>query len=126
MPVAVSVAFTCAFGTELPDGSVTVPLMAPRNVCAFTATPKLKITITASNNRLILPPPLFDFQSSSPAPGLNRPHNTLLLQAVLCRPHAPALKVTSPQKHKRHSAPGSTVPLLSTIEEEKPARAKMA
>src|SRR6267142_2272855 len=57
MPVATSVAFTCAFGTELPDGSVTVPLIAPRKVCAFAATPKVKIITTARNNRLILPPP---------------------------------------------------------------------
>ncbi len=61
MPVVLSVAFTCAFGTELPDGSVTVPLMAPRNVCAFAPTPNVKITNNARNNRLILPPPLIEF-----------------------------------------------------------------
>ena len=33
-PVAASVAFTWALGTTRPEGSVTVPLMAPRNVCA--------------------------------------------------------------------------------------------
>src|SRR5438309_177981 len=38
MPVAFSVALTVAPGTSAPDGSVTVPLMAPRNVwaCAFS------------------------------------------------------------------------------------------
>src|SRR5712664_3740765 len=61
MPVLVSVAFTCALGTELPDGSDTVPLMAPRNVCAFAPTPNVKITNNARNNRLILPPPLIEF-----------------------------------------------------------------
>src|SRR6202011_3783561 len=37
-PVPVLVAFTLAPATTAPDGSVTVPLMAPRNVWAFPAT----------------------------------------------------------------------------------------
>src|SRR5258705_10827108 len=40
--VAVSVAFTCAFGTTAPAGSITVPLIAPRNVCEFSG-------VTANN-----------------------------------------------------------------------------
>src|SRR6266571_2854510 len=49
MPVATSVAFTVAFGTTPPDGSVTVPLIVPRNVCAFPATASdntIRIAIT--------------------------------------------------------------------------------
>src|SRR5690242_9805087 len=38
MPVVVSVALTVALGTTPPDGSVTVPLMAPRKVWALAAT----------------------------------------------------------------------------------------
>jgi hypothetical protein len=38
MPVPVLVAFTLAPATTAPDGSVKVPLMAPRNVWAFPAT----------------------------------------------------------------------------------------
>src|ERR1700737_2136194 len=38
MPVPVLVAFPLAPATTAPDGSVTVPLIAPRNVWAFPAT----------------------------------------------------------------------------------------
>src|SRR5579863_9866183 len=57
MPVATSVAFTWALGTEPPEGSVTVPLIAPRKVCAFIANPKDKMITTARNNRFMLSPP---------------------------------------------------------------------
>src|SRR5439155_532462 len=39
MPVAFSVALTLALGTNAPDGSNTVPLMAPRKVCALALGP---------------------------------------------------------------------------------------
>src|SRR6266849_3391226 len=64
IPVAVSVAFTCAFGTELPDGSVTVPLMAPRNVWAFAAKLKVRITSTTRNNLRIHTPPDRDLRAT--------------------------------------------------------------
>src|SRR6266576_1703522 len=61
MPVALSVAFTAAFGTTAPDGSVTVPLIAPRNVCAFTPTANDKTTRIAKTRRFIIStPPLRD------------------------------------------------------------------
>src|SRR5258708_14591032 len=57
MPVELSVAFTCAFGTEAPEGSVTVPLIAPRNVCAFTPTASDKTTRIAKTRRFIFSTP---------------------------------------------------------------------
>src|SRR5882757_4018783 len=39
MPVALLTALTWAPGTTAPDGSVTVPLIAPRNVCAVAGSP---------------------------------------------------------------------------------------
>ena len=40
IPVAVFAAFTLAPATTAPDGSVTLPLIAPRNVCAYPVTEK--------------------------------------------------------------------------------------
>src|SRR5712671_1971139 len=61
MPVALSVAFTAALGTTAPDGSVTVPLIAPRNVCASAATASDKTTRIAKTRRFIIStPPLRD------------------------------------------------------------------
>src|SRR6266571_3542712 len=57
MPVAVSVAFTWAFGTTAPDGSVTVPLIAPRNVWAFVAAASANITGAAKRKRLMFVTP---------------------------------------------------------------------
>src|SRR5882762_9141834 len=122
IPVALSVAFTCAFGTELPDGSVTVPLIAPRNVCAFAVTPKVKIITTARNNRLILPPPNQFSEQLVSAHGLHLP--------CCCKPtsanHTPLLQERTTPKTQIRAAPGCTAPVLSTIEEENPARANMA
>src|SRR5216684_4286585 len=53
MPVALSVAFTAALGTDAPDGSVTVPLIVPRNVWAFAATASDKTTRIAKTRRFI-------------------------------------------------------------------------
>src|SRR5580698_3508672 len=49
--VATLVAFTLAPATTAPDGSVTVPLMAPRNVCAYPVAP----SSTSTMNRLSRP-----------------------------------------------------------------------
>src|SRR6266851_3666246 len=57
MPVLLSVALTAAFGTTAPDGSVTAPLIAPRNVCAFAATPSDKTTRIAKTRRFIISTP---------------------------------------------------------------------
>src|SRR5206468_12898209 len=43
-PVPLFVALTLAPATTAPDGSVTVPLMAPRNVCAYPNTPSSTTT----------------------------------------------------------------------------------
>src|SRR5579859_4391836 len=53
-PVATSVALTCAFGTTAPDGSLTVPLMAPRNVWALAAIVTLSRTNKTKSRHLIL------------------------------------------------------------------------
>src|SRR5260221_899825 len=115
MPVALSVAFTVAFGTELPDGSVTVPLIAPRNVCAFAANPKLKIiSSTARKNRFILPPPdRFSEQLASPRPLL--PRAATLTSAN----HTPLFEKNHSPKTHHHAAPGCTASLPSTMEERK-------
>src|SRR5260370_26372419 len=65
MLVAVSVAFTWAFGTTAPDGSVTVPLIAPRNVWAFVAAASANITVAARRKRLmfVTPTGISDFNS---------------------------------------------------------------
>src|SRR5436309_14412504 len=57
IPVALSVALTAAFGTTPPDGSVTVPLIAPRNVCAFTPTASDNTTRIAKTRRFIVSTP---------------------------------------------------------------------
>src|SRR6266487_388888 len=66
-PVALSVAFTCAFGTTPPDGSVTVPLIAPRNVWPFTATASDKTTRIAKTRRFIKSTPPYGDQKATPA-----------------------------------------------------------
>src|SRR5437879_8316181 len=53
MPVPELVAFTLAPATTAPDGSVTVPLMAPRNVWAFPATASRASAIKIPSIRLI-------------------------------------------------------------------------
>ncbi len=60
MPVEVSSAFTCAPATEASEGSVTVPLMAPRNVCAFVFSATRPNKIAAKNIlfRIKLPTPV--------------------------------------------------------------------
>src|SRR5579859_1072280 len=55
-PVATSVALTCAFGTTAPDGSLTVPLMAPRNVWALAAIVTLSRTNKLKSRNLIAHP----------------------------------------------------------------------
>src|SRR6266404_1272418 len=119
--VATSVAFTVAFGTTAPDGSVTVPLIAPRNVCAFATTPKLKIINTARNNRFILPPPdRFSEQLASPRP--------LLLRAATLTSanHTPLLERTTPQKHSSARHLDAPSPCSRQLKKEKPVRANMA
>src|SRR6266478_5465514 len=81
-PVALSVAFTCAFGTTLPDGSVTVPLIAPRNVWPFTATASDKTTRIAKTRRFIKSTPPYGDQKATPA---------------LCLPAARLKKENSPK-----------------------------
>src|SRR6516225_7395220 len=51
--VAISVAFTFALGTNAPDGSLTVPLMDPRQVWAFAATATARKTTNRKSNRLM-------------------------------------------------------------------------
>src|SRR6266478_1978387 len=57
IPVVLSVAFTAALGTDAPEGSVTVPLIAPRKVCAFAATANDKTTRIAITRRFIFSTP---------------------------------------------------------------------
>src|SRR6476646_1069101 len=56
MPVAFSVALTVAPATAAPDGSVTVPLIAPRNVWLFAVTTTRSANNTADNHRFIYSP----------------------------------------------------------------------
>src|SRR5437762_6672607 len=58
MPVAISVALTVALGITPPDGSVTVPLMEPRKVCASSATASENAMRIAVTKRFIdsIPP----------------------------------------------------------------------
>src|SRR5260370_33279148 len=111
MPVAVSVAFTCAFGTEPPDGSVTVPLMAPRNVCAFAPTPNVKITNNARNNRLILPPPLIEFSEqltsarAQPAPQYPAAARSPVPTTRPCFESDPSPKTQAPLRTWQHRSP---------------------
>src|SRR5256884_6552154 len=58
MPVAISVALTVALGIAPPDGSVTVPLMEPRKVCASSATASENAMRIAVTKRFIdyIPP----------------------------------------------------------------------
>ena len=67
MPVALSVAFTCAFGTTPPEGSVTVPLIAPRNVWPFMATASDKTKRIAKTRRFIKSTPPYGDQKATPA-----------------------------------------------------------
>src|SRR6266702_7700342 len=67
MPVVLSVAFTWAFGTIPPDGSVTVPLIAPRNVWPFTATASDKTARIAKTRRFIKSTPPYGNQKATPA-----------------------------------------------------------
>src|SRR5258706_7182825 len=60
MLVAVSVAFTAALGTTAPEGSVTVPLIAPRKVCALAGT-----THNRTNKSTISKCFIFDFLSDN-------------------------------------------------------------
>src|SRR5215469_16403984 len=53
MLVETSVAFTFALGTYAPDGSLTVPLMDPRQVWAFAATATARKTTNTKSNRLM-------------------------------------------------------------------------
>src|SRR6266436_5858199 len=66
MPVADSVAFTAALGTTAPDGSVTVPLMAPRNVWAFAATASERTKRIAKTKRFIGQHPPYRDQKNAP------------------------------------------------------------
>src|SRR5882724_11696911 len=58
MLVADSVAFTVAFGTAAPDGSVTVPLMAPRKVWLFAVTTTTRVRSNTDRHRFIYRFPL--------------------------------------------------------------------
>src|ERR1700686_2539639 len=48
------VAFTVAPATTAPDGSVTVPLIAPRKVCPYALTASRVIARTRPNQRRIV------------------------------------------------------------------------
>src|ERR1700733_123377 len=48
VPVAISVAVTCAFATMLPEGSVIVPLIDPVSSCATAGNP-----VSSTANRAI-------------------------------------------------------------------------
>src|SRR5882762_4953876 len=68
MPVADSVALTWAFGTTAPEGSVTVPLIEPRNVWAFAAAASERTTRITKTKRFIDPhPPSRDQKTHRPA-----------------------------------------------------------
>jgi hypothetical protein len=54
MSVAWALAFTSALGITAPLGSVTVPLMAPRYVCAAVENAKEDNTTTIDRNRSII------------------------------------------------------------------------
>src|SRR5206468_9137461 len=62
--VAASVALTVAPGTTAPDGSVTVPLMAPRNVCEFATTANDNVNNTAVKKRFMSTLPCRSFDHS--------------------------------------------------------------
>src|SRR6266481_5210138 len=66
IPVVLSVAFTVALGTTAPEGSVTVPLMAPRNVWAFAATASERATRIAKTRRFIGQHPPYRDQKNAP------------------------------------------------------------
>src|SRR5215831_1795455 len=68
MPVAISVALTAAFGTNPPDGSVTVPLIVPRKVCALAATASENAMRTAITRRFIDSIPPFEIRRELTAP----------------------------------------------------------
>src|SRR5215813_3710642 len=69
MLVAISVAFTCALGTTAPEGSVTVPLIVPRKVCAFAAMARSRIASTTRNSRFMALTPQIEFFTYLPSPG---------------------------------------------------------
>src|SRR2546422_2573095 len=74
IPVALSVALTAAFGTTPPDGSVTVPLIAPRNVCAFPPTASDNTTRIAKTRRFIVStPPLIEIELTTDSTRVSRP-----------------------------------------------------
>src|SRR6266704_5537049 len=105
-PVALSVAFTCAFGTTPPDGSVTVPLIAPRNVWPFTATASDKTTRIAKTRRFIKSTPPYGNQKATPAFCLpaarfkkTKLTQKLALQAVLFQLFDRDLLLKSKDKH---------------------------
>src|SRR3989442_11101660 len=54
MFVAASIALTVAPGTLAPEGSVTVPLIAPRKVCALAGTTKNKTDKSTTSNCFII------------------------------------------------------------------------
>src|SRR6266567_3040052 len=54
MFVAASIALTVAPGTTAPEGSVTVPLIAPRKVCALAGTTKNKTDKSTTSNCFII------------------------------------------------------------------------
>src|SRR6266700_6395283 len=58
MEVALFVALMCAPGTTAPEGSVTVPLIAPRNVCALAGTTNNRTNKSTTSSCFI-----FDFLS---------------------------------------------------------------
>src|SRR6266850_2417261 len=66
IPVEFSVAFTVALGTTAPDGSVTIPLMEPRNVWAFAATASERTTRIAKTKRFIGQHPPYRDQKNAP------------------------------------------------------------
>src|SRR5882724_13155386 len=66
MPVEDSVAFTAALGTTAPDGSVTVPLMAPRHVWASAATASERTKSITKTRRFIGQHPPYRDQKNAP------------------------------------------------------------
>src|SRR5882724_1467385 len=52
--VALFVALIWAPGTTAPEGSVTVPLIAPRKVCALAGTTKIKTDKSTTSNCFII------------------------------------------------------------------------
>src|SRR5882724_198847 len=78
MPVEFSVALTWAFGTTAPEGSETVPLIAPRNVCAFTPTASDRTTRIARTRRFMIHTPLIEIEPQPTAPTFPDPRRSTL------------------------------------------------